>query len=74
MPKRKAGKSKGMKAGALKKGGGAKLGRAGAKLGPAAGAMPAPPRGSSAPLGAAGTKLGDNRSRARDKRLQNAQL
>jgi hypothetical protein len=73
MPKRK-GKSKGMKAGALKKGGGAKLGKAGAKLGPAAGAMPPPPKGSSAPLGEAGTKLGGNRARARDKRLQNAQL
>jgi hypothetical protein len=68
----KAGK---MKARALKKGGGAKLGRGGAKLGPAGPSAPPPPRPTAGALGAAGTKLGgDKRKRALEKRLQGSQL
>jgi hypothetical protein len=66
-------KSKGVKPGKMAKGA-LKKGGAGAvpKMG---GGSPPPPKGASAELGAAGTKLGGKgRERARDKRLQNAQL
>lgn len=66
----------GMAKKALKKGGGAKLGKAGTKVDrAAANSLNAPrPPANIGKLGAAGTDLGGTRKRARDKRLQNAQL
>jgi hypothetical protein len=75
--KKFGGKGKMVK-GALKKGGGHGFSGPRSNVGasPAShGKMPMPkPQPKEGALGAAGTKLGGNRARARDKRLQNAQL